>query len=99
MRHDAIVRGLVPDGLLTHSYMISQDKLTTKLRLGVVLSIVWLAGLGSAYSVYLGITGLLLIRQSEGALIGRGKALWCVIAGGLGLTFWLFVNLMAVLGN
>ena len=73
-----------------------QDRVDSMLRRGIVYSIIWLLGIGSGIAVVLGIKGIKIIRQSRGGIDGTGKAIWCIVVGGLGVSFWLFVIVMAI---
>jgi hypothetical protein len=78
---------------------MSQDKLDSMLRKGVVLSIVWLMGIGSLVSVIQAVRAKRIIDESRGALVGMGKVWWCLIVGGMGLAFWGFVLVMVLINN
>src|SRR5436190_2254213 len=54
------------------------------LRRGILFSIMWLAGFGSIYSVYLSMKAHKIIRESQGKIRGRGRVLWCYVVGGIG---------------
>lgn len=62
---------------------VEQARLNKMLTRGVVFSIIWLAGFGSAYALYQGILAQRMIKLSP-ALRGNGLAWWCIIVGGLG---------------
>jgi hypothetical protein len=59
------------------------------LRWGIIFSLLWLVGLGSALAVFNGVRARRLIGASNGQLAGIGRAWWCIIVGGLGLLIWL----------
>ena len=77
----------------------SRDKLDSMLRKGVVLSIVWLMGIGSLVSVIQAVRAKRIIDESRGTLVGTGKVWWCFIVGGMGLVFWGFVLVMVLINN
>ncbi|MFA6092322.1 MAG: hypothetical protein WC986_05200 [Elusimicrobiota bacterium] len=70
---------------------ISEDQLNVNrmLNRGVLFSIIWLAGIGSAIAVAKALKARKLIQESNGKLTGNGKVWWCLIVGGLGLLFWV----------
>jgi hypothetical protein len=69
------------------------------LRRGVTYSIIWLMGAGSLIAVILGIKAMRIIIRSDGEIEGTGKALWCIIVGLLGFSFWLFVIIMVIVNQ
>ena len=69
------------------------------LKKGVWFSIFWLLGFGSFIAVKNGLKARNIINNSNGELKSDGRVSWCFIVGGLGLSFWLFVLMMALLNN
>ena len=67
------------------SLTAEQGRLNRMLTRGVVYSVVWLAGFGSLYALYQGLMARRMIRLNP-LLQGNGRAWWCIIAGGLGVT-------------
>jgi len=61
-----------------------QPKLNAMLRWGVVFSIVWLAGLGSLIALVQGLRARQILNAHP-ELSGKGRALWCIVVGGLGV--------------
>ena len=59
------------------------------LKWGIVFSIFWIAGIGSIWAVLSGLTANRAINSSNGTLVGKGKALWCIIVGAIGLILWV----------
>lgn len=51
----------------------------------LILSIIWLAGLGSILAIILGIVALRQIRESDGAQGGRGMAISGIVIGVIGV--------------
>ncbi|OUT62028.1 MAG: hypothetical protein CBB70_16100 [Planctomycetaceae bacterium TMED10] len=51
---------------------------------GIVFSVIWILGFGSAYSVFLAFQAWRIIRRSKGAVRGMGRVWWCFIVGGIG---------------
>jgi len=76
-----------------------QDQVNTLLRRGVVFSIVWLMGVGSAISLFKAAKAMRIINQSNGEIVGMGKVWWCFIVGGLGVMFWGFVIIMVLVNG
>ena len=68
--------------------LTDQDRVDRLLRWGVIFSIVWLMGLGSAVAVVNGWRARSLIQASGGSIGGMGRAWWCLIVGGLGFLLW-----------
>jgi hypothetical protein len=61
-----------------------QAALNKMLVRGIVFSVVWLAGFGSAIALYQGLRARRIIRLNP-LLRGSGRAWWCIIAGALGV--------------
>jgi len=76
-----------------------QQQVDSLLKRGVVLSILWLAGIGSLIALVSGLKAKRLIAQSEGTAIGTGRVWWCVVVGGLGVAIWLPIILISVINN
>jgi hypothetical protein len=68
---------------------MDQNQIDQSLKWGIIFSIIWLAGIGSVIALIKGLKARKAIAQSEGTLVGVGRAWWCIIAGGLGFSFWL----------
>ena len=68
--------------------LTDQDRVDRLLRWGVIFSIVWLMGLGSAVAVVNGWRARSLIQASDGSIGGMGRVWWCLIVGGLGFLLW-----------
>ena len=77
----------------------AQDTVDAMLRRGVIFSIVWLMGIGSAISIFQAFRAMRIINQSNGEIEGMGKVLWCFIVGGLGVLFWGFVMIMVIING
>jgi hypothetical protein len=60
---------------------------------------VWLMGIGSVIAILQGAKARRLIVRSGGELAGIGKVCWCFVVGGLGVLFWGFVALMAIVNG
>ena len=65
-----------------------QSRIDSTLRWGIVFSILWLMGIGSAIAVINGLRARGAILRSRGALTGMGRVWWCLIVGGIGLLVW-----------
>jgi hypothetical protein len=74
-----------------------QDVVNSLLYWGVVFSILWLAGIGSLIAIILGVKANKIIRESNGDILGSGRVWWCLIAGGLGMLFWIPVVIIGVI--
>lgn len=62
-----------------------QSALSQRLGLGVALSLIPAAGVGSAIAIWIGLRARRQIVASDGRLVGAGMAMWCVFVGALGL--------------
>jgi hypothetical protein len=69
------------------------------LKKGVWFSIFWLMGFGSFVAVKNGWKARKIINESNGEINSDGRVWWCFIVGGAGLSFWLFVLIMAFINN
>ena len=69
------------------------------LKKGVWFSIFWLLGLVSFIAVKNGLKARKIINNSNGEIKPDGRVLWCLFVVGLGLSFWLFVLVMAIINN
>jgi hypothetical protein len=76
-----------------------QDKVDSMLHRGILFSILWLMGIGSAISIFQAIKAMKIIKQSNGTITGMGKVWWCFIAGGWGVMFWGFVMLKVIINS
>ena len=67
---------------------MEQAQVNTLLRYGIVFSLVWLAGFGSAFALFAGYKARKEIKKSNRQLSGLGRAWWCLVVGGLGVLVW-----------
>jgi len=72
------------------------DKL---LKRGVIFSILWLMGLGSAMSIMAAIKAKRLIKYSDATLTGMGRVWWCFVVGSLGIIIWGTVITIGIVNN
>jgi hypothetical protein len=70
---------------------ITQTRVNSMLRSGILFSVIWLAGLGSLFALYQGVRAIRAIRASDGALRGSGRAWWCIVVGTMGQLVWLLI--------
>ena len=68
-----------------------QTKVRLLLRIGILFSIFWIAGIGSIISIVLGLKGRNIIKRANMNINGMGWVYWCLIIGGLGLTISLLI--------
>ena len=78
---------------------MNQVKLDSTLKWGIILSVLWLAGIGSLFALIVGIRAGKAIKASKGSLVGRGRALWCLIVGGIGLAVWFPIVLIGLVNQ
>ncbi|WP_428308206.1 hypothetical protein [Lacipirellula sp.] len=77
--------------------LAEQQRISARLHRGVIFSNVWLCGIGSLYSLIIGIDALRAIRRADGMLYGKWRAWWCVSVGGLGSLFLVWFALTLTL--
>jgi hypothetical protein len=75
-----------------------QLQVNAHLRRGVLFSILWLMGIGSAIALVNGLAARRLIAESRGKLQGSGGAWWCIIVGAIGLCIWVPVIVLGLIG-
>lgn len=76
-----------------------QQKVDAMLRRGIMFSIFWLMGIGSAIAIIEAIKARRIIKASNGEIRGSDKISWCFIVGGAGLLFWLFVIVKVIINK
>ncbi len=76
-----------------------QLRVDALLSRGVIFSIVWLMGIGSAIAVISGLKARRLIVESGGSLKGIGRVWWCLLVGGLGLALWVPVVVVGIFNH
>ena len=79
--------------------MVTQRALDQNLKWGITFSALWLMGIGSLVSVVLGFRARKVIKDSDGALNGLGRAWWCLIVGGLGVVFGLPIAIVGIMNQ
>ncbi|WP_432284247.1 hypothetical protein SLT36_20925 [Aminobacter sp. BA135] len=65
------------------SVTAEQTRLDRMLTRGIVFSVIRLAGFGSCFAPYQGMRALRMIKANP-RLQEHGRAMWCIIVGGLG---------------
>lgn len=90
-----------PDAVesLTDAERKLQNKVDTLLKWGIVLSIIWLAGIGSLPAIVLARKAQQIIRESNNKVQGKGRVWWCFIVGSFGIIFWLPIILVAIINR
>lgn len=68
-------------------------------KIGIVFSIIWLAGVGSLIAFILGLKARRIIKESGNQLSGSGGAWWCIIVGSAGMLLWLVVIVIGTIGR
>lgn len=69
------------------------------LRLGMICSVLWLMGIGSAVAVVSGLKAQRLIRESGNPIAGMPRVRWCLVVGGIGLAVWVPVVIVGIVNN
>jgi hypothetical protein len=75
--------------------MDDQSKLNKILVRGLVFSIIWLAGFGSAIALYEGLKARRMIEANP-LLRGKFRAWWCIIVGGCGVAALCAIVVMGI---
>ena len=78
---------------------MTQEQVDRKLSWGIVFSICWIAGIGSILAVMSGLKANRAINSSNGTLVGKGKAWWCIIVGAIGLILWVPILIIGVVNQ
>ena len=81
------------------NYQDLQNKVLRFNKMGIIFSIVWLAGIGSLVAFILGIKARRIIKESKGELSGKGGAWWCLIVGFIGMMFWVVLITTGIIGR
>jgi hypothetical protein len=68
-----------------------QQQIDALLRKGIIFSIVWLFGIGSTYAVICTVRAFHIKRNSKYELRGTLRGLCCLVLGGWGFLFLLWV--------
>jgi hypothetical protein len=79
-------RSEIPD---VDEYDERQAQVDRIVRWGLVFAIFWCGGIGSIIALVSGIRARRMIAASDGEIIGRGRALACILAGAAGMLIWL----------
>lgn len=66
-----------------------QEIVTRMVKKSILFSIFWLAGIGSIFAIYYGWKSLKLIMEAEEKIKGKGKAIFGIIFGILGVLVWI----------
>jgi len=77
----------------------AQARVDALLRRGMIFSILWLAGFGSAVAVVNALRARRLINASGGALLGMGRVWWCLIVGSIGVILWTPIVLVVIVNQ
>jgi hypothetical protein len=80
-------------------YQELQRRVLRLTKIGIVFSILWLAGIGSLIAFILGLKARRIIKESGNDLSGTGGAWWCIIVGAAGMLFWLVVIVIGTVGR
>lgn len=77
--------GRLPDGEDWLARENAQADVSRLLARGVVFSVIWVLGFGSAYSIYLAARAHRIILRFNGEVRGMFRVVWCYLFGGLGV--------------
>ena len=67
---------------------VQREAVRRLLNRGVLFSILWLMGVGSAIALYCGLRARGIARASGGRVRGGAKMWWCLIVGTIGIVIW-----------
>jgi len=81
------------------SIRVKQRRVNEILRWGIVFSLLWLAGIGSAIAIFQGYRAERLIKESNGALRGLHRVSWCYYVGAFGVLVWGTVLVVGILNR
>jgi hypothetical protein len=74
-----------------------QRKDSSLIRIGIIFSIFWIAGMGSIISIVLGLKDRNIIKRATVNITGMGGVYWCLIVGWLGLIMSLLIFISIIL--
>lgn len=81
------------------SYPDEQKNIYKYTKVALVFSLVWLAGLGSIIGIIYSRKALKIIKNSQNVLSGKGMAIFSMILGIFGVSFWGIVAIGAILSK
>jgi hypothetical protein len=76
-----------------------QKKVMKCTKIALIFSLLWLGGLGSLIAIIYSNKALKTIKRSKHSLSGKGMAMFCLILGILGISFWGFIFLVAIISR
>ncbi|MEP6574255.1 MAG: hypothetical protein ABJD11_16255 [Gemmatimonadota bacterium] len=85
-----------PNMVASPSFGSQEAELTTALKRGLLFSILWLMGIGSAIAVYNGLKARRIVNASDGRRHGGFTMWWCLVVGALGILIWAPVVLVGI---
>lgn len=74
-----------------------QKKVNSLITIGVMFSIIWMAGIGSIVSIVMGLKAKRIIKRASGNITGIGGVYWCLIVGWFGFIISLLTFLAIIL--
>ncbi len=81
------------------SYPDEQKSIYKYTKIALIFSLVWLAGLGSIIGIIYSRKALKIIKDSQNVLSGKGMAIFSMILGIFGVSFWGVVAIGAILSK
>jgi hypothetical protein len=78
---------------------VTQSQIYRTLKWGIIFSVLWLGGLGSLLAVIFGFKANKAINASSGTLVGKGRAWWCIVVGGIGVALWFPVLIIGIINQ
>jgi len=76
-----------------------QKKVMKYNKVALIFSLLWLGGVGSLIAILYSNKVLKIIKHSEHSLSGKGMAIFCLILGILGVSFWGFIILGSIISR
>ncbi len=73
-----------------------QAEVNTLAKWGIIFGFGWLLGLGSLVAILFGFRASRIVWGSKGRIRGKGKAIFCVILGVVGLLPWIWRGYVAL---
>jgi len=76
-----------------------QKQVTKYTKVALIFSLLWLAGIGSLIAIIYSNKAFKIIKHSQYPLSGKGVAIFSLILGILGVSFWGFAFIGAIISR